>query len=35
MDKENNIPELKSPFEQLRTVDSDGKEGGTRVSWRE
>ena len=22
----NNIPELQSPFEQLRTVDSDGKE---------
>ena len=26
MDKENNIPELQSPFEQLRAVDSDGKE---------
>ena len=26
MDKDNNIPELQSPFEQLRTVDSEGKE---------
>lgn len=26
MDKENNILELQSPFEQLRAVDSDGKE---------
>ena len=26
MDKENNIPELQSPFEQLREVDADGKE---------
>jgi len=23
----NNIPELQSPFEQLREVDADGKEG--------
>ena len=26
MDKENNIPELQSPFEQLREVDAGGKE---------
>ena len=26
MNKDNNTPELQSPFEQLRTVDSDGKE---------
>ena len=26
MDKENNIPELQSPFEQLREVDLEGKE---------
>ena len=35
MDKENNIPELQSPFEQLREVDAGGKvvrSGGTRVS---
>ena len=25
MDKENNIPELQSPFEQLREVDAGGK----------
>lgn len=28
----NNIPELQSPFEQLREVDADGKESGTRVN---
>lgn len=28
----NNMPELQSPFEQLREVDAEGKEGGTRVS---
>lgn len=26
MDKENNIPELQSPFEQLREVNDEGKE---------
>ena len=26
MDKNNNIPELQSPFEQLREVDANGKE---------
>ena len=26
MDKDNNIPELQSPFEQLREVDAEGKE---------
>ena len=25
-EKSNNIPELQSPFEQLREVDADGKE---------
>ena len=32
MNKDNNTPELQSPFEQLREVDAEGKEGGTLVS---
>ena len=31
----NNIPELQSPFEQLREVDAMARNGGTLASWRE
>ena len=27
----NNIPELQSPFEQLKEVDANGKEWGTHI----
>ena len=30
----NNIPELQSPFEQLKEVDVMARNGGTHASWR-
>jgi len=32
-EKSNNIPELQSPFEQLREVDADGKEWWNSYNW--
>ena len=31
----NNIPDLQSPFEQLREIDADGKDGRTCENWNE
>lgn len=33
MQSNNNIPELKSPFEQLKEVDAEGKEWWNLRKW--